>query len=216
MNNQGFQVIGTDLRGHGKSDKPFESEVYGTKIISQDIIALMDHLKIEEAHIVGYSIGTVIALDLIQNHPNRFEKAVLLATGDGLIGIAPYVFDRIMPPFAQLLALETFPPNLPRHVAVYQIFLQQTGGNRKALHGFSKASYPAISKEEASKIKVPTLVISGEKDVVLGKGPNLASALGNGQYVEVEKADHFSLAADTHTRQKTLTFFSPRFSRRVI
>lgn len=70
----------------------------------------------------------------------------------------------------------------------------------------SKASYPPLSVEEASSTSTPVLVVSGEKDPVLGRGPRLAEAIGNGEYFEVSGADHFSLAVYLETREKVARF----------
>jgi hypothetical protein len=51
-----------------------------------DVINLIDHLKLENIRLIGYSMA-VIALDLLSTHPEYFSKAVLIATGDGLIGL---------------------------------------------------------------------------------------------------------------------------------
>jgi pimeloyl-ACP methyl ester carboxylesterase len=50
------QVIALDVRGHGLSDKPTKEEAYGPELV-EDIVRLLDHLKIKKAHIVGYSMG---------------------------------------------------------------------------------------------------------------------------------------------------------------
>src|SRR5207302_6396416 len=56
----GFQVIALDCRGHGKSDKPHDPAQYGPEMAA-DVVRLLDHLKIEKAHLIGYSSGAFIA-----------------------------------------------------------------------------------------------------------------------------------------------------------
>ena len=56
----GFQLIALDCRGHGKSDKPHEPEKYGAEMAA-DVVRLLDHLKLEKAHLIGYSMGAFIA-----------------------------------------------------------------------------------------------------------------------------------------------------------
>ena len=51
-----FRVIALDLRGHGKSDKPHDPRQYGNPFV-EDIVRLLDHLDIEKAHVVAYSMG---------------------------------------------------------------------------------------------------------------------------------------------------------------
>ena len=71
-----YRVIALDCRGHGKSDKPHEPEQYGTDS-ALDVLRLMDHLEIPNAHIVGYSMGARLTGYLLANHPERFISATL-------------------------------------------------------------------------------------------------------------------------------------------
>ena len=58
----GRMVVTIDNRGHGKSDKPHDPEKYGLEMV-RDAIRLLDHLEIKKAHVVGYSMGGLIAQD---------------------------------------------------------------------------------------------------------------------------------------------------------
>ncbi len=69
------RVIAMDVRGHGRSGKPLEPEKYGLELVN-DVVRLMDHLKIERAHILGYSMGAMITLKLLALHPERFLTAL--------------------------------------------------------------------------------------------------------------------------------------------
>ena len=71
-----FTVIVPDLRGHGQSEKPHDASAYGTRF-EDDVLALLDHLRIPRAHVAGYSLGAVIALRLAVAHPDRVSSAVL-------------------------------------------------------------------------------------------------------------------------------------------
>jgi len=71
-----FRVIAMDARGHGESDKPHDPKAYGREM-SLDVLRLLDHLKIRQAHIVGYSMGAQTVAHLIVIAPERFESAVL-------------------------------------------------------------------------------------------------------------------------------------------
>jgi pimeloyl-ACP methyl ester carboxylesterase len=75
-----FQVIAFDCRGHGLSDKPHEKEQYGPEMV-HDVTRLMDHLKIEKAHVAGYSMGGFIALELAMRYPERVRSVALCASG---------------------------------------------------------------------------------------------------------------------------------------
>jgi pimeloyl-ACP methyl ester carboxylesterase len=69
------RVLAFDLRGHGHSDKPHAPAAYDE--IGADVIRLLDHLRIEKAHAVGYSLGGIILAKLLVTHPERFASAVL-------------------------------------------------------------------------------------------------------------------------------------------
>src|SRR5918995_480022 len=68
------RVIAFDCRGHGKSGKPHDSAAYGAQM-AQDVVRLLDHLKIPRAHIVGFSMGAIIAGHLLTTNPDRFITA---------------------------------------------------------------------------------------------------------------------------------------------
>jgi pimeloyl-ACP methyl ester carboxylesterase len=71
-----FRVIAFDARGHGKSGKPHDPKQYGREM-GQDIVRLMDHLGIQRAHIVGYSMGAHIIAQLVTTNPERFVTMTL-------------------------------------------------------------------------------------------------------------------------------------------
>jgi len=77
---EGFQVIALDQRGHGQSGKPHEPAAYGDQMV-QDVIRLLDHLGLEKAHVVGYSMGGFITLKLVTTAPERLLSAVLGGAG---------------------------------------------------------------------------------------------------------------------------------------
>ena len=72
------RVIAFDLRGHGKSGKPHDPGAYG-EVMAGDVVRLLDHLKIERAHVIGYSLGAVIAGRLAAMHPKRLISVAYVA-----------------------------------------------------------------------------------------------------------------------------------------
>ncbi len=73
-------VVALDMPGHGDSDRPDDAAAYGVQM-AEDVILLMDHLKIKKAHIVGYSMGGFIALRVISDHPDRVISGTLAGSG---------------------------------------------------------------------------------------------------------------------------------------
>ncbi|MBE2262260.1 MAG: alpha/beta hydrolase [Burkholderiaceae bacterium] len=214
LNSIGLQVIGLDLRGHGNSGKPHDIASYGTSNLASDVVAVLDHLSLTRASLVAYSIGTAVALHLLQHAPERFDRAALIATGDGLIGQLPHTFANILPSLLEVLDRTAYPKDLPKHLATYWNFVAATGGDRQALRALAQASYAPLTTTDASAIKIPTLVMSGQADRVLGQAPKLAEALGQGSYIEVPGADHFSLAADPRVQAEVARFIQPEAAAR--
>jgi len=73
------RVIAFDLRGHGKSDKPHDPAAYG-EVMAGDAMRLLDHLKIQRAHVIGYSLGAMIAGRLATKHPERLISVAYVAS----------------------------------------------------------------------------------------------------------------------------------------
>jgi hypothetical protein len=74
------RVIALDLPGHGGSDKPEKPDAYGVQMV-EDVVLLLDHLHIQKAHIVGYSLGGMITLKLMTLHPERVLSGTLGGMG---------------------------------------------------------------------------------------------------------------------------------------
>jgi pimeloyl-ACP methyl ester carboxylesterase len=75
-----YKVIALDCRGHGGSQKPHDAKKYGLEMV-EDVVRLLDHLKIKKAHIVGYSMGASLTLQVAARHPERVRTAVLGGNG---------------------------------------------------------------------------------------------------------------------------------------
>jgi pimeloyl-ACP methyl ester carboxylesterase len=75
-----YRVIAFDNRGHGQSGKPETEDQYGVQMV-EDVVRLMDHLHLQKAHVVGYSLGGMITLKLLALHPERVSSAVLGGMG---------------------------------------------------------------------------------------------------------------------------------------
>lgn len=75
---QDHRAIAFDLRGHGKSGKPHDPGAYG-EVMAGDVVRLLDHLKITRAHVIGYSLGALIAGRLATMKPERLMSIVYVA-----------------------------------------------------------------------------------------------------------------------------------------
>lgn len=75
-----YRVIALDFPGHGRSDKPDAEAAYGLQMV-EDVVLLMDHLKLPKAHVVGYSMGGMVTMKLLAKHPDRVRSALVCGMG---------------------------------------------------------------------------------------------------------------------------------------
>jgi pimeloyl-ACP methyl ester carboxylesterase len=130
------QVIALDCRGHGGSGKPTEEAQYGIEMV-EDVKRLLDHLKIDRAHVVGYSMGGMIAMKFAVLHPDRVRSVVLGGMGWLKSGGV----------------LERFWEKIPER--------DNARTPTACLHGLSKLG---VSEEEVKAVKVPVSMIVGDRD----------------------------------------------------
>lgn len=208
LTGRGLQVIGMDFLGHGKSAKSRDPKDYGVDNLTCDVLALLDHLNLEKVSLLGYSMGSAVALRLLHRNPERFNSSVLIGTGDGLIGIPPYTLPEVSSAVRQALERPEFPADLPSHIAAYWNFATKVGGDRLASLAAASAPMMPTTPSEAGTINVPVLVVSGEVDPVLGQGPRLAQSMPKGRYLEIADADHFALAAHPQAQTEAANFLA--------
>jgi len=78
-----YRCIAYAARGYKPSDVPADTDVYSYKHVMRDAVAVLDHLKIEQAHLVGLSMGGYTVLQVALNYPRRVRSLVLAGTGAG-------------------------------------------------------------------------------------------------------------------------------------
>jgi pimeloyl-ACP methyl ester carboxylesterase len=78
-------VILVDSRGHGRSTR--SAQPFGYDLMTDDVVALLDHLHLPRADVVGWSDGAIIALDLAMRHPTRTRRVFAFAANTNLSGL---------------------------------------------------------------------------------------------------------------------------------
>jgi pimeloyl-ACP methyl ester carboxylesterase len=159
------QVIALDLPGHGGSDKPDKEEAYGLQMV-EDVILLLDHRKVPKAHVVGYSLGGMVAVKLMARHPD----CVLSGTVGG------------MGWFRDGSRLQWVWEQMPVR-----------DGARTPAACVRAVGKLAVTEEELKGIRVPVTVVVGDRDPVkrLYVAP-LRVVRPDWPVVEVEGAGHLS------------------------
>jgi len=78
-----YRCIAYSARGYTPSDVPADKDAYSYQHVMRDAVAVLDHLKIERAHLIGLSMGGYTSLHVALNHPDRVRSLVLAGTGSG-------------------------------------------------------------------------------------------------------------------------------------
>src|SRR5215831_8799077 len=81
----GARTILPDMRGFGASDKPREKGAYANSAMARDVIALIQHLSLDSADVIGFSMGAGTALRLLMLRPPQVKSAILAGIGDYVI-----------------------------------------------------------------------------------------------------------------------------------
>jgi pimeloyl-ACP methyl ester carboxylesterase len=208
---QRFRVVTPDNRGFGESE--ISPGPYTTAQLAEDVLGVLDELDIETAHVLGISLGGMIAQELVLAVPGRVRKLVLCSTTPGgpdavpmpqqtvaLMGRQP----KIDPREAMLLfvknALSAEPPaGLVDEIVAYRMAHppDPAGWYAQASAG---AAHDALAR--LGEIRVPTLVVHGTADNVVdaGNAPLIAEAIpgarlelfeGVGHLLPWERPDEF-------------------------
>jgi pimeloyl-ACP methyl ester carboxylesterase len=201
----GRRVIALDNRGHGQSSKFYDPADYHTAKMADDVAALLDHLNIERADVMGYSMGARITAYLALNHPPRVRSAIFGGLGIHLIegvGLPMSIADALEAPS---LADVTDPMG-----RVFRAFAEQTRSDLKALAACMRGSRQTLSREEAAAIAVPVLVAAGTKDEIAGSAAALAAVIPGARALDIPDRDHMLAVGDKAFKAGVLEFLAAR------
>jgi pimeloyl-ACP methyl ester carboxylesterase len=205
LKNDRRRVIALDNRGHGASAKLYDPGAYHSAIMAEDVRALLDHLDLARADVMGYSMGARIAAYLALKHPQRLRSAIFGGLGGHLIeggGIPPSVAEALEAPS---LAAVADPVG-----RTFRAFAEQTGSDLKALAACLRGSRQTLPREEIAEIRVPALVAIGSKDAIAGAGQELARLLPHGRLIDIPGRDHMTAVGDKVFKQGVLAFLAER------
>lgn len=201
----GFRVIALDCRGHGKSDKPHDAAKYGPEMAA-DVVRLLDHLKIEKAHLVGYSSGAFLAGKVAATHPGRVLSVVYGGQAPVLAGWKPSDFSEVeafakavedgkgLGPYLQAV-LPADKPKLTADQANALAGLMFAGKDVKALAAAGRSFKDlAVTADELKKCPAPVLFLHGGNEGAHVKGRVAAAreALGRGEVKVIPGGDHIT------------------------
>ena len=174
-----FNLLLIDLRGHGKSARSFKNlwnERYTFPSVTKDIVEVLDHLKLPPAHIMGVSLGTILARQLAEMEPQRvktmimagavtklnFTSQILVALGNTFKSVIPYMW------LYSLFAFVIMPRG--HHAESRNLFIREAKRlcQKEFIRWFklTKDINPLLRYFKQRDLSIPTLYIMGEEDVM--------------------------------------------------
>jgi pimeloyl-ACP methyl ester carboxylesterase len=205
LKKNGRRVIAFDNRGHGDSSKLYDPAAYEIGIMAGDISALMDHLNIERADVMGYSLGSRMTAVLALREPQRLRSAILGGIGIGLIeggGPGENVVEALEAP-----SLDDVTDPVGR---TFRAFAEQTRSDRRALAACLRGSRRLMTREAAAAIKVPVLIAVGTADEIAGSAQALGKIIPDAQVLDIPNRDHMRAVGDKVYKTGVLDFLSRR------
>jgi pimeloyl-ACP methyl ester carboxylesterase len=201
----GYRVIALDNRGHGQSEKLYDEALYGAPLMAQDVGRLLDHLDIERADVMGYSMGARICAFLAMGQPARARSAVFAGLGINMVrGLGGG------DPIARALEAPSLEDVASPTARTFRLFAEATGSDLKALAACIRASRDKISAEGLGALALPVLVAVGSKDVIGGSASELAKLIPGAKALEIAGRDHMKAVGDKTYKAGVLEFLAAR------
>jgi pimeloyl-ACP methyl ester carboxylesterase len=180
-------VIVMDSRGHGRSTR--DARPYGYDLMADDVVALMDVLKIRKADVVGWSDGGILGLDLAMRHKDRVGKVFAFAANTVTSGVVDGVEKN--PTFAAYIARAG--REYAAHSATpkqYDAFVDQIGK--------MWAEQPNWTDAQLKAIDTPVLVVDGDHDEAIKREHTeyIAATIPHARLLILPNVSHFAFLQD--------------------
>jgi len=208
------RVVAMDLRGHGRSGKPHDPTRYGLEMVN-DVVRLMDYLHFDKAHLVGYSLGGILACKCLDVASPRLQSVVMGGAGWVREGDSTH---RSWTPLAEMLERvrpgETlsshFWPN-PNTLPPREVQDLVNSNDPVALAGVARGMLDVTVQENVLQANsVPILAICGERDPAKESVLAMKSVAQNLTVRVVPGFDHNTLPASKEFGEAVRNFVSAR------
>ncbi len=218
-----YRIITVDQRGHGQSDKPRAEDAYGVNM-AHDLARLLDHLGLERAHILGYSLGGFVGLKLACLAPERLLSLGVLGAGFETADSGGASFLEAIPKLADALEAgrgvgplsghmgdERRRPSL-RHRAWVRLVTRFLNDQRALIGVIRSAPDLAVTADGLAGIQFPVCSIVGSRDPLIGGARALSEAVPHCTLTTIADADHVQVPMRSEFR-RALEEFLGRSSR---
>lgn len=199
------RVIALDNRGHGASTRLYDPAAYHSASMAEDVRALLDHLGLGRADVMGYSMGARISAFLALSQPDRVRAVVLGGLGMKLV-------EGVGLPESIAEALEA--PSLADVVDVqgrmFRAFAEQTRSDLRALAACIRGSRQTLSRFEVARLDMPVLIAVGTSDPIAGSAHELANLVPGAQALDIPGRDHMRAVGDQVFKAAVVRFLKER------
>ncbi len=180
-------VLVMDSRGHGRSTR--DSRPFGYDLMADDVVALLDALRLPKVDVVGWSDGAIIGLDLAMRHPDRIGRVFAFAANTTTAGVRPGVERN--PTFAAFIR------RAGREYAGYSATPTQYGAFLDQI-GKMWANQPRWSDARLEKIRAPVLVVDGDHDEAIRREhtEHVAAVIPRAGLLILPNVSHFAFLQD--------------------
>lgn len=178
-----YRCIAYSARGYTPSDVPADKDAYSYMQVMRDCVVVLDHLKIDKAHLIGLSMGGYTCLQVALNHPQRMRSMVLAGAGSGSVRVETAEFHKSSQALSEKFLREgskavaetyglgpsrvPFLVKDPRGFAEFSRMLAEHDavGSANTSRGF-QGGRPSLYDFEAEIVKLttPALIVVGDED----------------------------------------------------
>jgi pimeloyl-ACP methyl ester carboxylesterase len=200
-----YWLIVPDLRGHGLSEKPHRSQAYSLELLARDVLACMDAEGVDRARVFGYSMGGMVALELLLSHAERVSAAVVGGMGTRF----PSRRDRMRGRRGEEDG-EAAPPRQPRRsFGFFRMYMRQYDALAVAAawRGVFRGR-PPVDASRLGEIRTPVLCVAGTRDAFYAGARDLAARIPGAKFAALSGRGHVSAIADARLKAAVLEFFA--------
>lgn len=205
LTRDGRRVVAFDNRGHGASSKLHDPALYRPAVMARDAANLMDHLDIERADVMGYSMGGRIGAFLALDRPERVRSLVIGGMGMAMVegmGGEERIAAALEAPSLAAVADDRY--------RIYREFAEQTGADLKALAACIRGSRETIAPDRLAGLTMPVLVAVGTRDEVAGSADGLARRIPGARALDIPDREHLPATGDKVFKAAVLDFLAGR------
>jgi pimeloyl-ACP methyl ester carboxylesterase len=224
----GARVVVPDLRGFGASDKPRDPAAYARSAMARDVLALLDHVGLDAAHVLGFSMGSLTGAKLLALGDARVKSAIFAGIGQYILEGEEMVLPKGFP-MAHLPQPLTMPAIaeerakvldcgeiIPGDMSTFGVLAARaTGADLAVLAAVERGGSDLISVEPLQNAGAPVLVLNGASDLANQSVGRFLEVLPNAR-TGTCAGDHFTTPWQPSFQEAVVDFFTEQWHARGV